>query len=243
MKSVIIKNLSKSYGSIRALQGVSFEVEQGSIFGLIGPNGAGKSTLVKSILGLIRPDAGEITLNGLPHTSASSRRGVSYLPEVFQFYPYYTVEATLTFFARLHGESQSDRQELVESALRVMHLEEIRNQKIRGLSKGQLQRTGLASLFTGNVQTIILDEPFYGLDPIGVKELKDLLVRFRDEGRTVFINSHLLSEVQNLCDSVALIHRGSILKEGSMGELTAEGSLEDFFYKLIKSESGGGASS
>lgn len=229
-----IENLSKSYGSHLALDDVSLSVPRGKIFALLGPNGAGKSTLVKCLLHLIHLNKGSITIDGHAYSEIHCRKILSYLPEKFSFYPFYKVTGVLDFFASLKGLKGQEKEERIQYVIDLMGINDFKNQKINQLSKGQLQRTGIAVTLLGDNQLIILDEPFSGLDPIAIKELKELIVKLKAEGRTVFINSHLLGEMETILDSCALLNKGKLLAHGNIPEMLNGASLETFFYEQVK---------
>ena len=232
MTIIAASGITKNYGLKTVLADFSLLVEQGEIFALLGPNGAGKTTFVKIMLGLVRPDAGTLAIAGRDHRAAQSRRKLAYLPERFNFFPYYTVEGVLSFYAAMH-ELPADGQALT-AALERLEIAELRNQRIKTLSKGQLQRVGAAAMLLSQAEILIFDEPFSGLDPLGIRDLKQLFLELRSAGRTVFINSHLLSEVEQVADKVAIINGGRLLAQGALKELTASESLEDFFYHTVK---------
>ncbi len=227
-------DVSKSYGSIKALNGLSLSVEKGSVCALLGPNGSGKTTFVKLILGLVRPDSGDIKINGISTENALSREGISYLPEKFNFFPYYTTLGVVKFYGMMKGLKGSELDEKVNQALKLLHIEEFSSKKIKECSKGQIQRVGIASMLIGESQLLILDEPFSGLDPIGIKELKDLLLELKENGKTLFINSHILSEMEKLCDHAVILNKGEVIAQGEIKAMVGEKTLEDFFYNKVK---------
>ncbi len=228
--------VTKSYSGKKVLDGLDISVEQGQIFALLGPNGAGKTTFVKSLLGLVRPQSGEITINGIDSRSEKSRKGLAYLPEKFTFFPYYKVYDVLKLYAKMQGLSGSALKEEIETALKRVRMSEFSDRKMDGLSKGQTQRVGIACTLLGPCELLILDEPFSGLDPIGIRELKDLILELKTEGKTIFINSHILAEMEKICDHLALINNGKLLALGNIEELTKEKGLEDFFLETVKSQ-------
>ena len=233
MKIIQAENVSKNYGSLTALKGLSLSVDEGSAFALLGPNGAGKTTFVRALLGLTKC-SGEMTLQGLNVGDKKARVGLAYLPEKFSFFPYYTVEGVLSFYGKMQGLDGSQLNEAIDKALAALNITELRKKRMDNLSKGQVQRTGLANLLMGDNRILILDEPFSGLDPIGIKELKDLINKLKNEGRTIFINSHILSEMEQICDHVAILDKGDCLIQGTLEEVKGSKSLEDAFYDLVK---------
>lgn len=238
MSIIEANGVTKKYGRHLALDNISLKVEEGSVFALLGPNGAGKTTFVKSLLGLVRLNKGELSLKGNNVKEAISREGVGYLPEKFSFYPYYTVYGCVAFFGKMNGISGAELHEKVLDSLKKTGALEIKDKRIDSISKGQLQRTGVATLLVGDSDLLILDEPFSGLDPLGIKELKDLIQALaKDEHKTIFINSHILSEMEKICQSMAILNKGKVVVSGEINSLLKGETLEDFFYKLIKDNS------
>ena len=234
MTIVQAQNLSHSYGKFQALDGVNLEIGQGQCFALLGPNGAGKTTFVKIMLGLQFPMSGTLSLFSKLAGTPSARSSIGYLPEKFSFYPYYKVKDTLAFHAAVAGLSKQESEVAVTEALGRLKISELAHKKLSGLSKGQLQRVGLASLLLGDKQLLILDEPFSGLDPIGIKDLKDLLRELKTLGKTLFINSHILSEVEPLCDHFGILNKGKLLVAGEKNSLLKGKSLEDYFSEIVQ---------
>ena len=234
MNIIEAKNITKKYGKYLALDDVSLTVEKGNVFALLGPNGAGKTTFIKSLLGLVKIKSGELILNGKDASENLSRSGVAYLPEKFSFYSYYTVRNCISFYGQMNGLSSTELEERIDKAIEQVGISEIANKKLNSISKGQLQRTGIASLLVGDNSLLILDEPFSGLDPIGIIELKKLLAKLSSEEQmTIFINSHILSEMEQICDSFAIMNKGKIAAFGKKDELLQGSSLENFFETTI----------
>ena len=237
--SVLIaaNNVCKNYGPQQILFNLNLDLQQGSVFGLLGPNGAGKTTFVKCVLSLVHFHTGSITIDGISSKSPKSREGIGFLPEKFHFYSYYTVVGAVEFFAKMHGNPKSEIDGLVEVAIKTVGLVGLEKRRLGTLSKGQLQRVGLANLLVSNKKLLILDEPFSGLDPIALKELKELIkVLNHEKGVTFFINSHILSEVQGLCTDIAILNNGICLAQGNLKQLIGDNSLEEYFYRLIKGQ-------
>ncbi len=234
MNVIEISSLKKSYGQDFTLADVNLNVESGKIFALLGPNGAGKTTLVKLMLNLIKADHGQVLINNTASNLAQSRMGLAFLPEKFNFFPFYTVRGVLEFFGSMKGLEKATLKQQIDDAMTELNILELQNRKLQTLSKGQIQRTGLASLLIGDNKLLILDEPFSGLDPIGMRDLKDILKKQRELGKTIFLNSHVLSEMEQICDDVAILNKGEILFSGSLQTILNKGeSLEDYFYHLV----------
>lgn len=217
--AVRTESLAKRFGRVQALDAVSLQVPSGEIFGFLGPNGAGKSTFVRILLGLMRPDGGRAELFGRPAGRPDSRAGIGYLPEQMRAYPFVRVDEFLSYHARLAGIDGAVVRRCVAQALAQVNSESLARRRIAGLSKGMLQRVGIAQALLGGPRMLILDEPSSGLDPIGMKELRDLLTDLRNRGTTIMLNSHLLSEVERTCDSIAILHRGRIVASGRSADL------------------------
>ena len=222
MPVVATTDLQKNYGRIQALRGVSLRVEPGSIYGLLGQNGAGKSTLVKILLGIVRKSDGDADLLGQPAGTIDVRKRVGYLPEDHQFPGYHTAGTLLDLYGKLYGMTRGDRQKRAEEALDIVGLRKRMGSKIRTYSKGMKQRLGIAQAFFHDPEVIFLDEPTDGVDPVGRKEIRDLLQSLKSEGRTIFVNSHLLGEVELISDRVAIMHHGQIVREGTVADLTRQ---------------------
>lgn len=198
----------------RALAGVSFSVREGEIFGFVGPNGAGKTTTLKILMGLIRADAGSARVLGHDVRETEFRRHVGFLPEAPYFYDYLTGRELLRFYAKVCGVPRTERDGRIETLLDWVGLAHAADARLRTYSKGMLQRVGIAQALVHDPKVVFLDEPMSGLDPIGRKEIRDLVVRLHAEGKTVFMNTHILSDVEMLCHRVAIIVQGEIRYEG-----------------------------
>lgn len=228
--------VTKSYQGVLALDHFNLSVEEGQVVALLGPNGAGKTTFVKAMLGLVNIDQGRIELMGKPHTDITTRAQIAYLPERFHFYQFERVHHVLRFFALARGLEKSRVDDAVNSALTRVGILDLKDRKMGKLSKGQTQRVGLASLLMGDIKAMILDEPFSGIDPIAAKELKNLLIELKSQGITLFINSHILSEMEKICDHVTVLNKGRCLASGELAQMTQSKNLEDTFYDLIKGD-------
>ncbi len=217
--------LRKEYGRKVAVAGLSLQVPRGEVFGFLGPNGAGKSTTVKMLVGLVRPTSGSGTLLGRPLGDPEARRRVGFLPELFQFHEWLRAEEFLDFHASLYGIPRARRTSRIADALALVGLEARAHDPLRTFSKGMLQRIGIAQALIADPELVILDEPTSALDPIGRRDVRDLIRRLRASGTAVFLNSHLLSEVELVCDRVAIVDRGVVVRQGPLHELIA-GTLE-----------------
>jgi len=226
MSDVILKldNLQKHFRShwtfrpIEALKQASLEVYRGESFGFLGHNGAGKTTAIKCIVGLIHKTGGNILFEGKELTSAEQRKQLGYLPEQPYFYDHLTVEETLDFFARLHGFKNPQRKQLVQSTLERVGLEDRLKSSVRALSKGLQQRLGFAQAIINSPTLLLLDEPFSGLDPIGRHDMRNLIMSLKQEGTTIFMSSHILSDVEYICDRVSIMSQGELKKVFSLRE-------------------------
>ena len=217
-------DVSKRYGRARALDGVSLEVGRGQLVGLLGPNGAGKSTLVKIACGLVRPSGGRVEVAGSPAGSTAARRSLGYLAELFRFPGWMTADEVLALHQSL-ASSSGGANERIE-LLGLVGLLEARHLRVAAMSKGMQQRLGLAQALVGSPPLLLLDEPTSALDPAGRRVVRDLLVELRARGIGVLLNSHLLSEVERVCDHVVIVDHGKVVAAGSPDELRHEGGVE-----------------
>jgi len=229
MESVLtIKDLHKSFkiGFIprkkKILNGITLSVNKGEIFGYLGPNGAGKTTTIKCILGLIFPEKGEITILGQHYLSLRAKENIGFLPENPYFYDYLTASEFLSFYARLFRIDKRKKEEKIKKLLYQLRLEQSVNLQLRKFSRGMLQRLGLAQALLNDPSLIFLDEPLGGLDPIGRKEIRDIIVEFKEEGKTVFLSSHILQDIELICNRVAIIVNGEIVNQGNIQDLISE---------------------
>ncbi len=211
-------------GNVVALNGVSLSVKQGEVFGLLGPNGAGKTTLVKTLLGITSITSGEARVNGLDPDDPTSRDKVGFLPENHRFPHHLTGLGLVEYAGRLCGMKTDEIDSRAEHLLELTGMTKWANTKIRKYSKGMAQRIGLAQALVSDPDLVFLDEPTDGVDPVGKVELRSVLKKIRDEGKTVFLNSHLLSEVEAVADRVAILLQGKVVKQGTIDELTTRGS-------------------
>jgi ABC-2 type transport system ATP-binding protein len=223
-----IENLNKAFrtGFIprrkEILRGISLSVNSGEIFGYLGPNGAGKTTTLKCILGLIFPDKGQIEIFGRPHLSLEGKQRLGYLPENPYFYDHLTGREFLDFYGRLFRSNKKEREEKTRSLLGLVGMERARDLQLRKFSRGMLQRIGLAQALINDPQILFLDEPLGGLDPLGRKEIRDIILRLKQEGKTVFLCSHILQDIEMICDRVAIIVSGKVISQGALQDLISE---------------------
>ncbi|KUG24605.1 abc transporter, atp-binding protein [hydrocarbon metagenome] len=230
-----LKNVTKRYGSLVAVDDVSFSVKQGEYFALLGPNGAGKTTIVKMLLDFIKPTSGSLSVNGVSSTNAASRVAIGYLAENYHIPPYLSGWHYLQRCAELLSIKRSDAQEQCRRIVERIGMQGREHTKAGTYSKGMIQRFGLGAALVGNPKLLILDEPTAGLDPIGIREIRQLLESLKSQGMTIFLNSHLLSEVEKICDNAAIISRGKLLVKDKISSLVKEGdSLEDVFVRYVK---------
>jgi len=229
MAVIETKDLSKEYNAgrlskqkVNALNNFSFAVNEGEIFGLLGPNGAGKTTLIKILLAITFPTRGTAKVFQMDASNSKWKSKVGYLPENHKFPSYLTGEQVLNYYGRLSGVKSVgvEFQKKISEMLEVMNLTKWRKTKIKKYSKGMMQKLGLAQALLNEPDLIFLDEPTDGVDPIGRKEIRDILMELKKKGKTIFLNSHLLSEVEMICDRVAILNKGDLIKEGSVDDLT-----------------------
>lgn len=206
----------------KILKGITLDVGGGEIFGYLGPNGAGKTTTLKCILGLIFPDRGSIEIFGFPYLSLQAKQRIGYLPENPYFYDYLTSLEFLRFCCQLSLVPKKDRETKIANLLRLVGLERAANLQLRKFSRGMLQRIGLAQTLIHDPSLVFLDEPLGGLDPLGRKEIRDIVVRLKEEGKTIFLCSHILQDIEMICDRVAIIVNGEIISQGKLQDLISE---------------------
>jgi len=204
---------------VTVLQGLDLEVNAGEIFGFLGPNGAGKTTMIKILMGLIYPTSGRASLLGKPLGDVDVKRQIGFLPESPYFYDYLTADEFLLFYGQLFGTPRAELKRRIDELLTLVGLAKSRSLRLRRFSKGMLQRVGLAQALINDPQLVILDEPMSGLDPIGRKEVRDLILHLKERGKTVFFSSHILSDVETICNRVGILVRGQLREVGSVEEL------------------------
>ena len=219
--AIDLRQVFKNYGRrVQALQGIDLHVNRGEVFGLLGPNGAGKSTLVKIMMTVVRPTRAQGNILGHPVGHKPTLKRVGYLPENHRFPKYLTGRQVLEFFAALAGVDRATRRRRSSEFLDIVGMTQWADTKISTYSKGMLQRVGLAQALVHEPDLVVLDEPTDGVDPVGRRDILDVLNRIRGQGRTVFVNSHALSELESICDRVAILVKGRVAKQGTLDELT-----------------------
>ena len=223
--AVEVKNLVKDFKgalggkNIRAVNDVSLQIAPGEVYGLIGPNGSGKSTTMKAVLGLVAPTSGSTSIFGRNSLKVDSRNEVGFLPENPYFYKHLTAAETVRFYGKLCGMRGRKLKERIGELLELVGLQDARDRRLRGFSKGMLQRIGLAQAMVQDPRLLVLDEPTAGVDPTGSRQIRDLILELKNRGITVFLCSHLLEQVQQVCDRVGIIHQGVLVNEGRLDEL------------------------
>lgn len=226
MDVILIDRLTKSFPSgwpwlppITVLDGLSLSVHRGEIYGFLGPNGSGKTTTLKILMGLVRSTSGKAEVLGKPAGDVQARRQIGFLPEGPYFYDYLTAEEFLAFYGRLAGLERAELGRRIDHLLEVVGLTEARTRQLRKFSKGMLQRIGLAQALIHDPELVILDEPMSGLDPIGRKQVRDLILGLRDQGKTVFFSTHIIPDVEMICDRVGIVIKGRLMAAGRVDEL------------------------
>ena len=219
------RNLTKVYRDfwgrrkVEALRALDLEVQRGEIFGLLGPNGSGKTTTIKLLLGLLFPTSGQALVFGRDATDVSKNERLGYLPEESYLYRFLNAEETLDFYGRLFNMPRRVRRQRIGELIELVGLHGARRRQLREYSKGMVRRIGLAQALINDPELILLDEPTTGLDPIGTREMKDLILRLRDEGKTILMCSHLLADVQDVCDRIAILYQGELKELGRVDTL------------------------
>ena len=204
---------------VRALKGLDLEVRRGEVFGLLGPNGSGKTTTIKLLLGLLFPTEGEALVFGKPASDVAKNERLGYLPEESYLYRFLTADETLDFYGRLFDMPSDVRRKRIDELIEMVGLQKARKRQLQEYSKGMTRRIGLAQALINAPELIMLDEPTSGLDPIGTREMKDMILRLKDEGKTIVMCSHLLADVQDVCDRIAILHQGELKELGRVDEL------------------------
>ena len=242
MKNAIeIANLVVEYSGRRVVDGLSFQVRQGEIFGFLGPNGSGKTTTIKALLGLVFPYSGSVTVHGLVPSDPRSRVSVGFMPEEATYYRFLSPEELLTFYGRVFDIASSELKRRIRTLLSLVGLSSVARKPLSAFSKGMVQKVSLAQALINDPQTLILDEPTTGLDPLAKMQLRQILSGLKKQGKTVFFSSHELSEAELLCDSIVIIKSGKALRSGTLDDVLAgQGghSLEKFFVNTIQAAAG-----
>jgi ABC-2 type transport system ATP-binding protein len=213
--------ITKRYGATTALDAIDLQVGRGELVGLLGPNGAGKTTAIKLLLGLVRPTLGSGRVLGAPLGDRATRRRIGYLPELFRYQPWLRAEEVLALHAELAGLAPATRPAAVRDALARVDLTDRAGDQVGGFSKGMQQRLGLAVALLGEPELVLLDEPTSALDPVGRAEVREIVRAARDRGATVILNSHLLTEVERVCDRIVIVHQGRIVASGALDDIVA----------------------
>jgi len=217
--AIYVENLRKVYGEKVAVESLSLQVEHGEVFGFLGPNGAGKTTTIKMLNGLVRPTAGRLSVLGRALGDPEARRRIGFLPEQFRFHEWLRAAEFLDFHGSLYGLSRAERRERIPGALNLVGLEGRAESRLRTFSKGMLQRIGIAQAVIADPKLVFLDEPTSALDPLGRRDVRDIIRTLQSRGVTVFLNSHLLGEVEVVCDRVAIVTEGRVAAMGTTTEL------------------------
>lgn len=238
VRAIEAKSLVVHYGKHQALRSVDLSVGKGETFGFIGPNGAGKSTFIKTTLGLIPSTSGTVLLNGLPPRDPRSRERLGFVPEEAHYYRYLTPEEILRFYGRIFGLGGAALERRIGDLLALVGLSHASKKRASTFSKGMMQKISLAQALINDPETLILDEPTSGLDPLAKLNLRAILVRLREEGKTLFFSSHELSEVALLSDSIAIILAGQVRVQGPLKEIVgdSERNLERLFIQLVQGD-------
>lgn len=219
-----------------ALIDLNLHIERGEIFGLLGPNGSGKTTTVKLLLGLLSPTSGRSWLLGYPSSDLKIKGKIGFLPEESYLYKFLTAEEILDFYGKLFNIPGKERKGRIDRLIQNVGLDPYRKRPLNQFSKGMLRRIGLAQAIINDPELIILDEPTSGLDPIGSREIKDLILAFKKQGKTVILSSHLLSDVQNICDRIAILDKGVLQIMGSVQELLSKNDVVEFLVKNLSAD-------
>jgi ABC-2 type transport system ATP-binding protein len=236
------RNLSKIYRDfwgrqkVRALKALDLEVRRGEIFGLLGPNGSGKSTTIKLLLGLLFPTSGQALVFDRDATDVENKERIGYLPEESYLYKFLNAEETLDFYGRLFDIPAKVRRERIDHLIKTVNLEWAKRRQLKEYSKGMTRRIGLAQALINDPELILLDEPTSGLDPIGTRDMKDLILRLKEQGKTVLMCSHLLADVQDVCDRIAILHQGELKELGRVDKLLSVQDVTQFRAKGLPPE-------
>lgn len=238
LPAITISKLSKSFSSVhghqKVLQDISMAISQGEVFGFLGPNGAGKSTTIKLLLRFLTPDSGSMKIMGKEVGREEFRNSIGYLSEFPCFYEHLSARETLLMSGRLSGVSKCTLIKSIPVLLEKMNLAQDINSRVGGFSKGMKQRLGMANALIHDPEVLIFDEPMSGLDPVGRHLIKDIILELREQGKTIFFSSHILSDIEDLCDRIGIIHKGHLLYKGALTDFVKGESLESRFVAAIK---------
>ncbi|HKK17953.1 MAG TPA: ABC transporter ATP-binding protein [Opitutales bacterium] len=243
--AIRIQHLTKDFPvgisgkKLRAVDGLDLEVRDNEIFGLLGPNGSGKSTTIKIVLGLLEPSAGECMIYGRPSREVEARRSVGFLPEAPYFYRYLSGRELVRYYARLCGVEKAGLDTAVDSVIDLVGMGEAAHRRVGTYSKGMLQRIGLAQAIIHDPQLVILDEPTAGVDPLGSAAIAEIVRELKSRGKTVLLSSHLLAQIEGLCDRVAILHRGKLVREGRVSEFVSEKAADSFVVEGLEPDGHG----
>jgi ABC-2 type transport system ATP-binding protein len=218
---------------VRALKALDLEVKRGEVFGLLGPNGSGKTTTIKLLLGLLFPTEGQALIFGKDATDVDKNQRIGYLPEESYLYRFLNAEETLDFYGRLFDIPHNVLQERIDNLIKTVGLDRARKRQLKEYSKGMTRRIGLAQALINEPELILLDEPTSGLDPIGTREMKDMILRLKDQGKTVVMCSHLLADVQDVCDRIAILHQGELKELGRVDALLTQADVTQIKAKRL----------
>jgi sodium transport system ATP-binding protein len=238
-----VTNLHKSFGTVHAVQGVSFTVADGQITGLLGPNGAGKTTVLRMLYTLLKPDSGTAVADGFDVTQApiEVQRRIGALPDARGLYPRLTSRENIQYYGRLHGLKGPELETQIDRLIKLLDMDDFANRRTEGFSTGQRLKVAIARALVHNPKNILLDEPTNGLDVMSTRAMRDFIRRLRDEGHCVLFSSHIMQEVAALCDQIVVIAKGTVVAHGSPDELrqrTGQANLEDAFVNIIGSDEG-----
>lgn len=245
LPAVQIENISKTFPvplrrqRVQAVRSLSLAVQPGEVYGLLGPNGCGKSTTLKVLLGLVTPDSGRALIFGKDSREYRSRRDVGFLPENPYFYKFLTAAETLAFYGKICGLSGKNLRVRIDELLDLVGLHDARDRRVGGFSKGMLQRIGLAQALIQDPGLLVLDEPTAGVDPAGSHQIRDLILDLKKRGKTVLLTSHLLEQVQEICDRVGIMARGGMIREGSLEDLVRVKNQTEFVIENATPELAG----
>ena len=236
--AVGIDGVSRAFGDVKAVDGLSLSLAPGEIVGFLGTNGAGKTTTIKMITGLLRPDAGEVSVFGGDPSDPAVRARIGYMPEVATYYPYLNARELLAFYGGICGLDAKSVRERTDSLLESVGLADAAKRPLRTYSKGMLQRAGIAQALLSDPELLVLDEPFTGLDPLARVGFREMLRELRGRGRTIFFSSHELGETELLCDGIAIMKAGRCVRQGAVKDLAGdgEGNLERLFLRVLAGE-------